>query len=298
MGYILLPYTNRFNFVVKRFPLKKRKLEIAVISDVHLGTYDCYADELLAYLCSIAPKKLILNGDIVDIWHFKASSFPPSHLSIIKKIVSMASNGTEVHYITGNHDDISGNSAVKTFGNIKFCKKLMLNLNGKKTWFFHGDVLDTPLFNVKWIAKLGSPGYRMLLAINSFTNWILKKRKKEKYALTKKIKWNKSKSAKYISDFENTTVELAINNDYDCVVCGHIHQPKKKYVETPKGNVLYLNSGDWVVHMTALEYSFNRWKLYKYENDKRSPFFVDEALKEMDMNQLMASVASKEKKAS
>ena len=45
-----------------------RKLEIVIISDIHLGTYGCHAHELLNYLNTIKPKILILNGDIIDIW--------------------------------------------------------------------------------------------------------------------------------------------------------------------------------------------------------------------------------------
>ena len=73
----------------------KRKLEIAVISDVHLGTYGCHAKHLLTYLNSIEPKKLILNGDIIDIWQFSKRYFPKSHFKVIKKIMTMASNGVE-----------------------------------------------------------------------------------------------------------------------------------------------------------------------------------------------------------
>ncbi|WP_338039246.1 hypothetical protein [Maribacter litopenaei] len=47
--------------------MKKRPVDIVVISDVHLGTYGCHANELLQYLKSIAPKEVILNGDIIDI---------------------------------------------------------------------------------------------------------------------------------------------------------------------------------------------------------------------------------------
>ncbi len=35
----------------------KRKVDVLVISDVHLGTYGCHAKELLFYLKSITPKK-------------------------------------------------------------------------------------------------------------------------------------------------------------------------------------------------------------------------------------------------
>ena len=83
--------------------MRKRKIDIAIISDVHLGTYGCHADELITYLNSIEPKKLILNGDIIDIWQFRKRYFPSSHLKVLKKIIGMASKGTDVYYITGNH---------------------------------------------------------------------------------------------------------------------------------------------------------------------------------------------------
>ncbi|MEH6406333.1 MAG: UDP-2,3-diacylglucosamine diphosphatase, partial [Leeuwenhoekiella sp.] len=68
----------------------KRKVELVVISDVHLGTYGSHAQELLYYLQSIKPKTLILNGDIIDIWQFRKRYFPKSHLQVIKKIMSLA----------------------------------------------------------------------------------------------------------------------------------------------------------------------------------------------------------------
>jgi UDP-2,3-diacylglucosamine pyrophosphatase LpxH len=86
--------------------MRKRIVDLVVISDVHLGTYGCHAKELFQYLSSIKPRVLILNGDIIDIWQFRKSYFPKSHLKVVKKIIDMASKGTEVHYITGNHDEM------------------------------------------------------------------------------------------------------------------------------------------------------------------------------------------------
>jgi UDP-2,3-diacylglucosamine pyrophosphatase LpxH len=146
----------------------KRKVEIAVISDVHLGTYGCHAKQLLTYLNSIEPKKLILNGDIIDIWQFKKRYFPKSHLSVIKKIMDFASNGVEVIYITGNHDEMLRKFADTSIGNISIVNKLVLNLDGKRAWFFHGDVFDISIQNAKWLAKLGGwgePGDKMSLTV-------------------------------------------------------------------------------------------------------------------------------------
>lgn len=137
----------------------KRKVEIAVISDVHLGTYGCNAIQLLTYLNSINPRKLILNGDIIDVWQFSKRYFPKSHLKVIKKIMDFAANGVEVIYITGNHDEMLRKFSDTSIGNISIVDKLVLNLDGKKAWFFHGDVFDISVQNAKWIAKLGGYGY-------------------------------------------------------------------------------------------------------------------------------------------
>ena len=97
-------------------------------------------------------------------------------------------------------------------------------------------------------------------------------------------------AVKYINNFERVAAELAIENDYDYVICGHIHQPKKEIFQNKHGKTTYLNSGDWVENLTALEYSFKRWRVYRYNHDKLSPFFVDEDLKQMDMNELIATI--------
>ncbi|MGY0392388.1 UDP-2,3-diacylglucosamine diphosphatase [Bizionia sp. KMM 8389] len=268
----------------------KRKIEIAVISDVHLGTYGCHAKQLLTYLSSIQPKKLILNGDIIDIWQFNKRYFPKSHLKVIKKIMDMAANGVEVIYITGNHDDMLRKFSDMTIGNISIVDKAVLELDGKKAWFFHGDVFDASIQNARWLAKLGGYGYDVLILINRLINWCLERLGKEKYSLSKRIKNSVKSALKYISDFESVASDLAIENGYDYVVCGHIHQPKMLIKENKYGKTTYLNSGDWVENFTALEYQFKRWKIYHYNHDKLSPFFADSDVKEAEVNDLIAAI--------
>ncbi|GAA4974696.1 UDP-2,3-diacylglucosamine diphosphatase [Algibacter aquimarinus] len=268
----------------------KRKIEIAVISDVHLGTYGCHAKHLLTYLNSIKPKKLILNGDIVDIWQFNKRYFPKSHLKVIKKIMTMASDGVEVIYITGNHDEMLRKFANTQIGNISIVNKKVLELDGKKAWFFHGDVFDVSIQNAKWLAKLGGYGYDCLTLLNKLYNWQLEKRGKERYSLSKKIKNSVKGTVKYINDYETIISDLAIENGYDFVICGHIHQPKMEYRDNKYGRTMYLNSGDWVENFTALEYQFKRWKIYNYNNDKLAPFIVNETDEDFEMQDLIAAI--------
>lgn len=248
--------------------MKKRKVEVVVISDVHLGTYGSHARELLNYLNSIKPKTLILNGDIIDIWQFRKSYFPPTHLEVLKKIISLSTKGTKVYYLTGNHDEFLRKFSNTNLGNINILDKLVLELDQKKAWIFHGDVFDSSITHAKWLAKLGGWGYDFLILINRFVNWWLNKLKKEPYSLSKRIKKNVKSAVKFISNFENTCIELAIEKEYDYVICGHIHEPKIENIQTEKGKTTYLNSGDWIENLTSLEYHKKTWKIVYYEKMK------------------------------
>ena len=181
--------------------LKKRKVEVVVLSDIHLGTFGCHAKELTQYLSTIKPKILILNGDIIDIWQFRKSYFPKSHLTVIKKIIDMAAKGTQVYYITGNHDEMLRKFSDTSLGNIQLVDKLVLELDEKKAWIFHGDVFDVTMQHSKWLAKLGAVGYDTLILINSFTNWILTKMGKKKYSFSQKIKASVKEAVKFINQF-------------------------------------------------------------------------------------------------
>ncbi len=248
--------------------MEKRKIEIAVISDIHLGTYGCHAKELVQYLKSIDPKILILNGDIIDIWQFNKRYFPVHHMEVIKEIMKFLSRGTRVIYITGNHDEALRRFSDLFLGNLQLTDKVVMEINGEMTWIFHGDVFDaTTKGGAKILAKLGGHGYDLLIYINSFINWSLKLMGKEKMSFSKKVKNSVKKAVSWIGDFEQTAAELAIAKNYKYVICGHIHQPQHRTITTENGSVTYLNSGDWIENLTSLEYYEGGWKIYQY-NEK------------------------------
>lgn len=247
---------------------QRRKLDIVVISDVHLGTFGCRATELNNYLKTISPKILILNGDIIDIWQFNKRYFPKPHMKVIKQLMNFITSGTKVYYITGNHDEMLRRFKGFRLGSFEIVNKVVLDIDGKKGWFFHGDVFDVTMQHSKWLAKLGGMGYDFLILINTIVNWISHKMGYGRLSFSKKIKNSVKSAIKFINNFETTAADIAIDEGYDYVVCGHIHQPEIRTIETEKGNTTYLNSGDWIENLTALEYKKNNWSLYEYEKDE------------------------------
>lgn len=247
---------------------QKRSIELVVISDVHLGTVGCHADELLKYLKSIKPKKVILNGDIIDAWQFSKKYFPKSHMLVIEHIMSWIRKGTKVYYVTGNHDEVLRKFVGFKVGSFKITNKVVLKLNGKKAWFFHGDDFDVTMQHSKWLARLGAIGYDTLILLNRFVNNLLLKMGKERISLSKRIKNSVKSAVSFINNFEQVAAEMAIENEFDYVVCGHIHQPVMKEMHHKDKSVQYLNSGDWIENLTSLEYNEGKWTIYHYHDDE------------------------------
>ncbi len=274
--------------------VKKRAIDIVVISDVHLGTYGCHAKELLCYLKSIKPKTVILNGDIVDIWQFNKRYWPKSHMKIIKHLISWMSKRIKVYYITGNHDEMLRKFSGLKMGSFKIVDKLVLTLpDNKVAWFFHGDVFDVTMQHSKWLAKLGAIGYDILILINRFVNFISEKIfNRGKISLSKKIKNSVKSAVKFVNNYEQTAADIGIENKYDYVICGHIHQPEIRELQNKYGSILYLNSGDWIENLTALEYADGKWSLYKYDENEMARMTLYEEEDDPTNTQLFENLLS------
>ena len=240
---------------------------------------------------SINPEKIILNGDIIDIWQFSKRHWNKYHTKVIKQLLKFISNGTDVHYVVGNHDESFRRFLNLELDGFKITNKLKLDIDGKKAWFFHGDVFDVTMQHSRWITRLGGFSYDALIFLNSSVNRILGVLGRDKLSFSKTIK-NKVKAAvAYINKFEDTVGEIAIRNGYDYVVCGHIHQPCIKTIKNKNGAVEYLNSGDWIENLTALEYNDKTWKIFEYDSSSlKNQELEEEAYK--DAKELFSELVS------
>jgi UDP-2,3-diacylglucosamine pyrophosphatase LpxH len=127
----------------------------------------------------------------------------------------------------------------------------------------------------KWLAKLGGFGYDMLILLNRGVNYLSMKMGRGRISLSKKIKNSVKGAVSFINNFEQLVVDLASENGFKYVICGHIHQPVIKRIKASKGEVVYLNSGDWVENLTALEYHNGQWTMYRHQD-------TDEILREIE----------------
>ena len=247
----------------------KRNLDILVISDLHLGTYGSEADEVLAYLDTINANKIVINGDFVDIMLFNKRFWPSSHMKVIKYFLDLISQGKEIYYVTGNHDELMRKFLNFKIQNFKIVNQIVLDTAKGKFWIFHGDVFDFSI-QTQWLTKLAGFLYDYMIIFNSWINKkIMRPLGRKRLNFSKTIKSNVKTAVQYFANFEMKAAEVAQKNGYKYVVCGHIHTPKIESFNINGEEVIYMNSGDWLESLSSLEYADNKWSIYMHKRTEQ-----------------------------
>lgn len=252
--------------VAKKGKRPKLSCRTVFLSDIHLGTPDSKADEVVEFLKHIRCRKLVLNGDIIDGWALKRGGrWSSRHSRVIRKVIKMTEHDhTEVVYLRGNHDEILERFLPMGFGRISLTREhIHMTADGKRYLVVHGDGFDSVSTNHKWLASLGAVGYNLLLRINRIYNYYRAWRGKEYFSLSKQVKAKVKSAVSFVDRYEELLQDLTRHRKCDGIICGHIHTPEDKQV----GDIHYLNSGDWVESLTAIiEHLDGRMELVKYKD--------------------------------
>jgi UDP-2,3-diacylglucosamine pyrophosphatase LpxH len=226
------------------------KLRTVWISDLHLGTPGCKADQLLQFLKTVECETLYLVGDIIDGWQLKRQWFwPQAHNDVVQKLLRKVRKGTRVVFVPGNHDEFARRYLGHSFGGIEVLGEAVhTTADGRRLWVTHGDHFDGVIQVARWLAHLGDWAYNRALEINNALNSMWARMGLPYWSLSRYLKFKVKRAVSFIDDFERAVAREAKQRGLDGVVCGHIHHAELREIE----GVLYANDGDWVESLTAL----------------------------------------------
>lgn len=229
---------------------ERKHLRSIWISDVHLGTRGSKAEFLCEFLKYHDCDTLYLVGDIIDGWQMKGKTYwPQAHVNVIRRVLTRAKRGTNVVYVTGNHDEFLRRYSGMSFGNVHLVDEYVhVTPKGERFWVIHGDAFDSIVCNKKWLAMLGDVAYETLLKANTVFNRMRKLFGMRYWSLSAYVKFKVKRAVAFIDDFETTLARECQKRGYQGVVCGHIHHPELTMID----GIRYGNSGDWVESCSAL----------------------------------------------
>ena len=201
------------------------KYRSVFISDIHLGTKASRADELLEFMKTFECDHLYLVGDIIDCWAMSKSMYwHQSHNDVIQKILRRGRKGTDIVYVSGNHDEILRNFGDNFFGNIHIVERAIhVTVDNKPMLVIHGDQFDAVIRNAKWLAHLGSWAYDVAMAINTLVARVRDWFGLPYWSLSAWAKYKVKEAVNFIGNYEETLASYAKTQEVIGVICGHIH---------------------------------------------------------------------------
>lgn len=251
--------------------MKRAALDVrtVILSDVHLGTPHCKADEVAHFLKHTRCQRLVLNGDIIDGWSLRRDGqWTRAHTRFVRRVLTLTQKkDVDVVYLRGNHDDFLARLLPMQFARLRLMEDYVLETARGRYLVLHGDVFDSVVKNMVFLAHLGDIGYALLLRLNRAYNAFRRLRGKEYFSLSKAIKARVKQAVSFIGKFEEQVARLARERGCAGIICGHIHTPADKMI----GGIHYLNSGDWVESLTAIvEHHDGRLEVVAFENFARA----------------------------
>jgi UDP-2,3-diacylglucosamine pyrophosphatase LpxH len=227
-----------------------RRYRALFISDLHLGNKACQADAFLDFLRSHEAPHIYLIGDIVDFWRIKRAIYwPQSHNDVLQKLLRKVRKGTNLVYIPGNHDEAMRDYCGTRFGGIAIERNaLHMAADGRRYLIMHGDEFDVVVRYAKWLALFGDWAYTIALSLNTHLNVARRWLGMSYWSLSAFLKQRVKSAVSYIGEFEAALAQEARCHGAHGVICGHIHHAVMRQV----GDIIYINTGDWVESRTAV----------------------------------------------
>ena len=248
-------------------PNATRRYRSVFVSDAHLGTAGSQAEKLAAFLKHCRCDRLYLVGDIVDGWRLKSTFFwPQAHTNVIRRILTLSKRGTQVYYVTGNHDDFLRKFVdyELRMGNIHVVNDVVhVTADDRRFFVIHGDLFDVVTRYHRWVARIGDVAYVTLLRVNRHFNSVRARLGYPYWSLSAYAKHKVKSAVNFIGEFEKAVAHECRRRGFDGIVCGHIHHPEIKTIE----GVTYCNAGDWVESCSALvEHDDGRFEIVHWDD--------------------------------
>lgn len=228
----------------------ERRYRTLFLSDLHLGAKAAQAHLLLDFLRHNDADTIYLVGDIVDGWKLrKGWHWPQAHNDVVQKMMRKARKGARVIYVPGNHDEFARDYVGLTFGGIEVAQEAIHETaDGRRMLVIHGDQFDIVVCNARWLAYLGDWAYELAISANTLVNRFRRLFGVGYWSLSAWAKMKVKNAVNFIGDYEATLAAEAARRGVDGVICGHIHHATIR----PIGDVLYVNTGDFVESCTAV----------------------------------------------
>ena len=230
-----------------------------VFSDVHVNVAEdgrVGRERFVRFLRGIDPtriRRIVILGDLFDFWFEYRHVIFSGYFEVLRPLADLRDAGVELHFVVGNHDFWTGRFLREELG-IQIHERLLLPFGEKRALFIHGDGIRANDYGYRIYRRIA----RLPLVVGLFrlihpdcAMWIAQGVSRGSRRLFGLEDPSQGREVQPLEAFAHEALE---RGEADVVFCGHSHFPVLKELATSRGTGLYINSGDWVVHCSYIEW--------------------------------------------
>lgn len=219
------------------------------LSDVHLGSRACHPSRVVEILHGLQPQQVYLVGDICDGWLLRRQwQWPSAYRDLVGALNELASSGSEVLYLLGNHDRCL-HRWLEDWGDFWIGEQRIHHcVNGRQLLVIHGDQFDQTQGRFRMTADITARFHEQMLGGSYLANGILSRLGLPSSQLATALTVPFKSFAHSLSRFRRKATEYAHSQGCTGVICGHTHAPRL----LDDKHFLYGNTGDWLEHCSVL----------------------------------------------
>lgn len=227
-------------------------MKAVFIADAHLdGSASDGCRYLMRFLSSVRGRidELFILGDFFDFWFAGENGVYPGFSDVVERLLEIQRAGTNISFFEGNHDFFLGDY-FEPHGVRVFPEGVTVELEGKKVFISHGDMVDTsnrPYLALRRVLRSGL-FYRAQKQIPSPILWSLSR------VISGMSRNREGPSSDGLAGRINAFAMEKFEGGADAVILGHFHFPRfEQFVVHDRVRTLAI-LGDWIDHYSYLLY--------------------------------------------
>lgn len=257
-------------------------MKTLVFSDVHLKVSPNGRDTLDAFVAFLRGidasevDRIVILGDLFDFWFEYKHVIFSGYFDVLCAFAELREAGVEFHFFCGNHDFWAGRFLVERLDFSIYSDPTILDFGRKRVLLVHGDGIDPDdrayrvyraiarAKPVVWLFRLIHPDWAMALA------------QRVSHGSRQMFGAQDASQGSQVAPLRRFAMDALAAGKADAVMCGHTHYAVLEEHPTPTGTGLYINTGDWLLNRSYVEWDESGFHLRRYEPETCSAAAGDE----------------------
>lgn len=245
-----------------------------IFADVHLKVTADEGEvrkEFAAFLRQIDAARcdrVIILGDLFDFWFEYRHVVFSGYFDVLRAFAELHDQGVALHLVCGNHDFWAGRFLEEQLGFTIHRGPFPLEMGARRVLFAHGDGINSRDFGYRAYKRFARSRPVIWLFRRVHPDWAMAIAQGVSHSSRTLLQPEDPSEGREVGALRSYAQGVIERGEADVVMCGHSHHPEEQEFSGPNGGGVYINTGDWSLNRTFVEWDGQSFERKTYAPDE------------------------------